>query len=155
LKFKYFPVLIFTLFVAVTKGADSLTINLNNNSPVQYCNTPVPIADSITINATFQVTGMKISISQGFIPGEDELTYLGSVGSIYGTWFPAQGYLLLQGNPSSTLQNYQDAIRLVRYKNDKSIPTLGDRKISITLMNADYLPSTGHFYKYFAKNGIY
>ncbi len=154
LKTRFLIALIFTFGVIVTKGADSLTINLNNNSPVQYCNTPVPIADSITINATFQVTGMKISISQGFIPGEDELTYLGSVNSIYGTWYPAQGYLLLQGNSSSTLQNYQDAIRLVKYKNDKSIPTLGDRKISISLINADYLPATGHFYRFISRPGI-
>ena len=154
MKTGYFIALIFSFLVAVTKGADTLTINLNNSFPIQYCSTSVPVAQAITINATFQITGMKISFSQGFIPGEDELTYSGSVGSIYGTWYPAQGYLLLQGNNSSTPQNYQDAIRLVNYKNDKLIPTVSDRKISITLVNADYLPYTGHFYRFISRPGI-
>ena len=152
---KYIFTVVLIFFVLILKGADSLTINLNNSFPVQYCSSAVPVAQTISISASFQIIGMKVSFSQGFIQGEDELTYLGSVGSINGTWYPTQGYLLLQGNTSSTLQNYQDAIRSVKYKNNKSIPTLGDRKISISLINADYLPYTGHFYRFISRPGIH
>ena len=138
----------------MTRGADSLTINLNNNAAVQYCSNPVYVASAISIHASFQITGMKVSFSQGFIPGEDELTFPGTISAIYGTWYPTQGYLLLQGNLNSTPQNYQEAIQQVQYKNNKPIPTLGLRKISISLVNADYLPYTGHFYRFISRPGI-
>ena len=98
---------------------------------------------------------MKVSFSQGYIPAEDELTYTAQTGStVVGTWYSSEGYLLLQGNSGTTIQNYQDAIGQVRYKNDKSIPTLGSREISISLMDADYFPETNHFYRYVPYLGI-
>ena len=154
MKTRYFITAIFIFLVIVSKGFDTFTISLNNTSPVQYCSAPVLVASAVTIDATFQITGMKVSFSQGFIPGEDELTYSGSIGSIVGTWYPSQGYLLLQGSSNTTPQDYQDAIGLVKYKNDKSLPTLGDRKISISLINADYLPATTHFYRFISRLGI-
>jgi len=137
------------------RGAESLTINLNSTAAAQYCSNPVVLAQDITINATFQITGMKVSFSQGFISGEDELTYTPPAGSsVVGTWYSTQGYLLLQGSSTATPLDYASAIAQVQYKNDKPIPTLGIRKISISLVNADYLPFTGHFYRFIARRGI-
>jgi len=155
LNIRYFIIFILLFYVFVARGADTFTINLNNTSPVQYCSTSVLVAPSITVTASFQITGLKVSFSQGYISGEDELTYTAPAGSaIVGTWYSTQGYLLLQGNSGTTVQNYQDAIGQVQYKNDKLIPTLGHREISISLMDADYFPETNHFYKYVPNTGI-
>ena len=155
MKTKYLTAIIFILLSGIAKAGDTLTINLNNNAPVQYCSFQILVAPDLTLNASFPITGMKISFSGQYIPGEDSLTYSGTVGSIKGIWYQTQGYLLLQGSAGTTASNYQTAIRLVKYKNNKTIPTLGDRKISITLMNADYLPATGHFYRFISRQGIY
>ena len=152
---RYFLALFFVFCSILAKGVDTFTINLNNTSPVQYCSAPVHVAQSISINASFQITGMKVSFSQGFIPGEDNLTYTPPSGSsIVGTWYSDQGYLLLQGNSTATPLDYENAIGQVLYKNNNPIPTLGDRKISISLINADYLPYTGHFYRFISRRGI-
>ena len=155
MRIQFLILLIFTLFVDIAKGADTFVIKLNNNDvPVQFCTAPELIAKDLTIEGTFAVTGMKISFSQGYKSGEDELSYSGSIGNIIQTWYPGQGYLLLKGDANTTKENYRDAIKLVTYKNNNSIPTLGARKISITLEDADYLPATGHFYRFVEKSNM-
>ncbi len=155
MKILFFIALILTGFVNETKAADPLfAVELNNPAAVQYCTSPVLIAESLTIEGTFTITGMKISFSEGYKMGEDELVYTESFGNIAGTWVAAQGYLLLKGDISSTSANYRDAIKSVTYKNNRAIPTLGVRKISITLEDADYLPASGHFYRFISKTGI-
>lgn len=147
--------LIFTFFVDNAKGADSFAIKLNNNNvPVQFCATPELIAKNLTIDGTFSIKGMKISFSDGYKAGEDELIYSGSIGNIVSTWFAGQGYLLLKGDGTTTNDNYRDAIRLVTYKNTNLTPNIGNRKISITLDDADYLPETGHFYRFVEKSDL-
>jgi len=146
---------IFTYFVDIAKGVDTFVIKLNDNSvPVQYCSDPQLIAKDLTIDGTFAITGMKISFSEGYKFGEDELSYSGSIGNIVPTWIAGQGYLLLKGDGNTTKENYRDAIKLVTYKNNKSVPTLGIRKISITLEDADFLPETGHFYRFVEKSNM-
>ena len=152
----YFYISLFlTLFAGGANAADPLlAIKLNNPAAVQYCTAPVLVAESLTIEGAFSITGMKISISEGYQPGEDELVYTGSVGNIAGTWVAAQGYYLLKGDVTTTADNYRDAIKSVKYTNKKLVPTLGIRKISITLEDADYLPATGHFYRFIDKIGF-
>ncbi len=97
---------------------------------------------------------MKISINEGYNAGEDTLVYSGSIGNIVGNWYNLQGYLILRGDASTTADNYRDAIKSVKYMNNKLIPTLGKRKITITLEDADYFPGTGHFYRFEKNLGI-
>ena len=142
------------LAVSFTKaiGADpAFTISLNNASPVQYCTAPVPIAEKMTIEGIPNLQGMKISISENYKYGEDELE-LGVPGNLKQSWTAYSGSLVLTG--STNVQDYVNAIRTIRYKNNKSIPTLGLRKIVISLDDVDYLPETGHFYRYIGSFGI-
>lgn len=151
----FFILVIFAFFVDNAKGAETFVIKLNNNNvPVQFCTEPELIAKDLTIGGTFAITGMKISFSEGYKSAEDELTYVGSIGNIVSTWFVGQGYLLLKGDINTTKENYQEAIKLVRYKNNNPIPTVGIRKISITLEDADFLPETGHFYRFIEKSNM-
>ena len=146
--------MILTLYVDIAKGADpTFTIKLNNDTLVQYCKDSVQVAKSLTIEGTPGIKVMKISISQGFIPGEDLLVYKGGLTQTT----PYPGTLVLTGG--NTVQDYLDAIHMVSYKNSKAIPTHGVRKITILLSEVagdpgDYLPATGHYYKYISYPGI-
>ncbi len=145
------PIFLIVNFVSnFSKGADPVfAIKLNNPDPVQYCTMPVQVAKDLTVEGTPKIVGMKISFTQGYIAGEDELIYSGTklVKSN-----PASGTLLLTG--STVIQDYIDAIRTITYKNNNTIPTLGIRKITISLDDVDYLPETAHFYRYISKPGI-
>ena len=141
-------ILIFLLIAGLARGADPFTINLNTSDAVQYCSLPVQVAKYLTITGTPNIQGMKISFTQGFVSGEDQLIYTGKL--IQNTSTP--GTLVLTG--SSLVQDYVDAIKTITYKNSKNRPTLGVRKITISMSDVDYLPATGHFYRYVARPGI-
>jgi len=149
LKIKIIILLILIIFVDTAKATDPpFTIKLNNDAPVQFCKDSARVAKYLTIEGTPNIQGMKISISEGFISGEDQLVYMGSL--IQST--PAPGTLVLTGG--ITIQDYVDAIRTITYKNSKSRPTLGLRKITVSLSDVDYLPATGHFYRFVRIPGI-
>lgn len=149
-------------FANFAKGADSFTIKLDNNSPVQYCSDPVPIvvAQNLSINSSTPISGMKVSITSGFIAGEDELVYTDTTSTISGTWDAVQGTLLLQpvGAASPTSDDYVKAIESILYKNENPNPikgpTIGIKKITLSLIDADYLPATKHFYRFVSKPEI-
>ncbi len=149
-------------FADVAKAADSFTIKLNNNSPVQYCSNPVPIvvAHNLSINSLIPIKGMKVSITNGFISGEDELVYSNAVNTISGTWNASQGTLLLEpvGAANPIPDDYTKAIESILYRNNNQSsaqgPTVGQREITISLIDADYLPATKHFYRFVTKPGI-
>jgi hypothetical protein len=139
---------IFTFSVDNAKGADPIVIKLNNTSPIQFCKDPVLLAQTMTIDAAVDIQGMKISISQGYVAGEDELVYPGNLAQNN----PSPGTLVLTGGQG--VKDYVDAIRTITYKNNKAVPTLGVRMITISLSDVDYLPETGHFYRYVPDIGI-
>jgi hypothetical protein len=142
LKTKFFVLIVFIHLVVNTQGASPFEIKLNHVNTIHYCSTPVLIAGELTIEGIPNILGMRISISEGFINGEDVLTYSGNL--IQSQPYP--GTLELTGGAS--VQDYVDAIRTITYKNSKSVPTLGLRKITISLNDVDYLPATGHFYRF-------
>lgn len=98
------------------------------------------------------MTKMKISISQGFMPGEDELSLPGYSGPVIWSWSGQQGYLVLIGG--SSINEFIKAIRMVQYRNNASSPTVGGRSITFSLDDADYLPYTGHFYRFISWSNI-
>jgi PKD repeat protein len=142
--------MILTLFVESMQGADLNAILLNNNGiPVQFCSTgQVLIAEKLSIDWSTPIKGMFISFSEGYKPEEDELV-LGSPGGLTSIWFASTGSLELRGG--TTNEDYAKAIRTIGYKNSKPVPTLGIRKITISLNDIDYLPETGHFYRFVEK----
>ena len=149
LKVKLAILIIFEFIMVCAKGADPFVINLNNNSAsLHYCNNPVLVAKDLTIEGIPNILGMRISFSEGFIVGEDELFYSGKLTRSQ----PYPGTLELSGGAS--VQDYVDAIRTITYKNGKNVPTLGARKITISLSDVDYLPATGHFYRFVSHSRI-
>jgi len=152
LKILFFIALIITIFVNAAKGQSStLDIKLHNPDPVQYCNKPEKVAEFLTIEGNPNIVGMKISFSGGYIASEDELVY---TGSLQKSWYPVSGTLLLTGISTTTVHEYVDAIKTITYKNNSSTPTLGVRKITISLSDVDYLDYTEHFYRFVSKPNI-
>jgi PKD repeat protein len=138
--------LFFAFSVELLKGSDPVfSIKLNNTDPVQYCTQNVIVAKDLTIEGNTKIQGMKVSISQGYKPLEDQLIYSGS---LTWSWNAATGLLELTGNSTTTVTDYINAIRSVTYKNSSATPTLGVRKITVSLNDVDYLAETGHFYRY-------
>jgi hypothetical protein len=148
LKIHLFILVLLGLFAVYAKGADPFTIKLNDAAPVQFCTDQVIIAKNLTIEGSPNILGMKISFSGGYNAGEDALIYTGKLIQSQ----PTPGTLELTG--TSVVQNYIDAIRSITYQNTKSGPTLGIRKITISLNDVDYLPATGHFYRFVSRPEI-
>ncbi len=145
---------IFTFFVDIAKGEGaSFSINLNNNNPVQFCSTSVSIAELLSIETVGapNINGFKISFSEGYKLNEDELVVL-SPGILRANWSASTGALELTGG--MVIQDYINAIRSIQYKNLVSNPTLGVRKITISLNDADYLPETKHFYRFVERSNF-
>jgi gliding motility-associated-like protein len=102
------------------------------------------------------VIAFYIQISEGYKNGEDKLTLpVGSNPNITASWSASEGKLTLE-NSSATPATYTDIIAAV--KNvvfESSSPTVsGEKKFSFTIGDANYLPSTGHFYEYVEAIGI-
>jgi len=119
-----------------------------------YCpGTSVPIAQSITITDPddTSTTAVYIQISGGYVNGEDLLTLTGSHPSITPTWDIIQGELTLQG--PATYAEFEVAVLATEFSSSAVVPT-GTRQFSITVGEANFLPSTGHYYEFISNPGI-
>ncbi len=76
------------------------------------------------------ITSAEVHIEAGFVPGEDILSSVDSVG-IASSYDAALGRLLLTGDAS--LLDWQTVLRTVAYSNQSADPTEGLRTIQITL----------------------
>ena len=111
-----------------------------------YCGIPVAVAPGIIIeNLDIEKPsdGIKISIVN-YVSGEDKLVYTGD--EFTATWYPQVGNLEITG--MGTAADLQEAVRNVYYENISGDPATEFRSISISLLDADYLPESGHFYRY-------
>ncbi len=119
-----------------------------------YCpGASLPIANSITISDPDDVgtTAVYIQISGGYVNGEDLLTLTGSHPSITTSWDPVQGELSLEG--PATYAEFEAAVLATEFSSSSPGPT-GIRQFSITVGEANFLPSTGHYYEFVSDPGI-
>ncbi|WP_171037026.1 C-type lectin domain-containing protein [Maribacter algarum] len=113
----------------------------------------IPIAESITITDPDDVgtTAVFIQISGGYVNGEDLLTLTGSHPSISTSWDPIQGELTLQG--PATYTEFEAAVLATEFSSSSGNPS-GIRQFSITVGEANFLPSTSHYYEFISAPGI-
>lgn len=101
-----------------------------------------------------EIDALYIQISTGYDLGNDLLTLSGSHPSIVETWSAVEGKLTLQGL-SNIKVSYVDLISAVKdilFQSTSNNPS--DKAFSITIGDANYLPSTGHYYEYVSSLGI-
>ncbi|RYZ25235.1 MAG: hypothetical protein EOP49_44910, partial [Sphingobacteriales bacterium] len=96
-----------------------------------------------------------IQISTGYQAGSDELTLSGIHPQIGYTWIPATGKLTLFSSSGLPLDAsvFEDAIETVTFNSTLPVP-FGTRTFSITIGQANYLPSTQHYYRFIPNIGI-
>ena len=126
-----------------------------------YCSgTSLKIVETISITndpAEPDTDAIYIQISSGYINGQDQLILANPTAhpNITTSWDATAGKLKLY-SPLGTKILYTDfvsAIQDVEFSNSSISPS-GIRNFSITIGQANYLPSTGHYYQYIPNIGI-
>jgi gliding motility-associated-like protein len=145
------------------KNGAKITDKLNTASSVitatgnqVYCpQSSTKIVTDVTINSTESINAIYIQISSGYVNGEDLLTLTGNHPNLSSNWNPESGTLTISNSTGkiATLAEFITAIKAVEFKNSNAIPT-GIRNFSISLGQANYLPSSKHYYQFVSSPGI-
>ncbi|MFM9989592.1 T9SS type B sorting domain-containing protein, partial [Flavobacterium sp.] len=100
------------------------------------------------------IDAVYIQISSGYVNGQDLLVLTGTHPNISSNWSASLGKLTLAGVSSQpTYVDLIAAIKDVVYSNNTLNPS-GIRNFSISVGQANYLPSNGHYYEYIPNIGI-
>lgn len=96
-----------------------------------------------------------IQISSGYVNGQDLLSLSANLSNVTSSWNATAGKLTISGVsgqdvPFTTLI---EAVENVVYTSNNATPQ-GSRTFSISIGEANYLPSTGHYYRYIPNLGI-
>ncbi|KOS06597.1 hypothetical protein AM493_11545 [Flavobacterium akiainvivens] len=131
----------------VTAGGDQLYCPGSPMNIVQSFNITDP--DDTGTNAIY------IQISSGYVSWQDQLSLATTIPNVTASWNATAGKLTISGVggqevPYATLI---DAVNNVVYTSTAPNPT-GTRTFSITVGEANYLPSTGHYYKFVPQYNI-
>lgn len=124
-----------------------------------YCpQSSIKIVTDVSISSTEEnsITAVFIQISSGYVNGEDVLTLSGSHPNLDSNWNAASGTLTILRNHSSvvaSLSEFIAAIKAVEFRNS-SATSSGIRNFSISLGQANYLPSSKHYYEFVSSPGI-
>ena len=103
---------------------------------------------SITNTSNTAINAIYIQVSSGYNQGSDFLEYKGSNTAITSTFTASSGKLKLNLPSGTTALEIETAVKNVIFRSTN--PALsGTRVFSITIGDANYLASTGHFYKYY------
>ncbi|PHQ29138.1 T9SS type B sorting domain-containing protein [Leeuwenhoekiella nanhaiensis] len=116
-----------------------------------YCpGSEISIVEDFTLtNASgTAINAIYIQISSGYEQGRDFLRYNGSNTAITASFTASSGKLQLSFPPTLTPAEIEMAVRNVGYRSTNANVS-GTKEIAITIGDANYLPSTGHFYKYY------
>lgn len=159
----------FGYFLPLMNGNSSF--NQENKKPALLNDAPVLIATgnqiycpgsqmnivtsmSITDTDDTGIDAIYIQISSGYVFGQDILTLTGTHPSIVFNWDAPTGKLTLTGSAGQpTYVDLIAAIEDVVFSNSSANPS-GVRTFSITVGQANYLPSNGHYYEYVPNIGI-
>ena len=106
--------------------------------------------DDTSINAIY------IQISSGYENGEDVLSLSTGHAGITTVWDPVAAKLTIKATNGQPVLYTQliAAVKDVVYNNTSANPTSGTRTFSITVGQANYLASTGHYYQFVPSIGI-
>ena len=127
-----------------------------------YCpQTSIPIVTSFSITHDLNETGTQaayIQISSGYANSFDKLELANPTAhpSVRSSWDVTAGKLTLSGSTSGVDILYSDleaAIKDVVFSNS-SVTASGTKTFSITIGQANYLPSTEHYYLYVQNTGV-
>tara|TARA_R110001583_G_scaffold160872_1_gene312798 strand:+ start:79226 stop:82504 length:3279 start_codon:yes stop_codon:yes gene_type:complete len=155
----YFLLLFYLLVLFSSKIAWTQTIPpiLSATGDQNYC--PLSQINIVTdfniIPGDDEIEAVFIQISENYIQGEDTLALTGLHPSISTSWSALEGKLTLTATIPSPIA-YIDLIAAVKdvVFESTSNSIAGEKHFSITIDEANYLPSTDHYYEYIPNLGI-
>jgi gliding motility-associated-like protein len=101
------------------------------------------------------IDAIYIQISSGYVSSQDILTLTGNHPNINTTWNQATGKLTLTGvSGQPTYPQIIAAVKDIVFQNNSPNPQANTKTFSITVGQANYLPSNGHYYQYIPNIGI-
>jgi gliding motility-associated-like protein len=155
-------------------GAKDVTASYSNNCSAVVATIPLQLTSTgnqvycpktnIKIVTAFDIlhdptdTGAQaiyVQISSGYVNGQDVLLLSGAQSTITSFWDVTAGKLTLAsatGNPIP-YADFIDAIKKIEFSNSSATPS-GSRSFSISLGQANYLPSTQHYYRFISDVGV-
>lgn len=142
-----------SLLALSVQAQEAMNLQILSNytgTPATYCFQPMKVVPGFKLLGNAVPPALKVSFNN-YKKAQDTLYYQGSNTAIKTSW-NTTGSLVLSG--ATTIDEYEQAIRDVWYKNVSANPTSETKVITITLNDADYLKKTEHFYKYISKPGI-
>lgn len=163
--------------ISIKTATDTLKSNKRNRTEVTPVLVPLKVEatgdqlycpqTSINITQTFSIThdvtepgtaAMFVQISSGYSAGFDKLELSNPLAhpGITTSWDPTTGKLMLSNTTFGINVLYSDfekAIKDVVFSNSSATAS-GSRTFSITVGQANYLPSTGHYYLYEPSIGV-
>mgnify|MGYP000636627577 CR=1 FL=1 len=126
-----------------------------------YCpGTQLHIATSFSTTAAGTETGQRalyVQISQGYVNGEDTISLLNpaSFPDIDEDWSVTEGKLTFTHKTNSViLYSEMEALLLDVVFESSSTNPVDDKSFSISIGDANYLPSEDHYYKYYSYSDI-
>jgi hypothetical protein len=135
-----------TTSIAFGQVASSIELTGSNASLSAIYNVETIVDPNLVITANGTINGFRVQISESYSNG-DILTYTGTLPSgITQSWSTTTGVLSFSG--SGTAQQWQDILRLVKFKSTNSVCYPTARSITFTAGTVYYNPLTGHFYEY-------
>ena len=147
------------LFVSNYGWAENIAPTITATGNQVYCPlTQMKVVTSFDIIDPDDTTviAFYIQISEGYNSNNDKLTLpAGTNPNIASSWSPSEGKLTLKSINTSEA-TYIDIIAAVKdVVFESSSPTVsGVKSFSFTIGDANFLPSTGHFYEYVPSIGI-
>src|SRR5690606_29369797 len=138
---------------------------INNEPPIlnavgdqYYCTqNQIPIVTSFDIvdDDDTEIESFNIQISTGYRNGTDKLTLIGSHPNVVAYWNAREGKLRLTGLGGAEVRYTYliAAVKDVVYES-LNLNNSGEKLFSFTIGDANYLPSTGHYYEYVSSYGI-
>ncbi len=148
------------VFFCVQYGGSQANVppNLDALGDQYYCPlSQIPIVTDFDIvdPDDTQIESLSIQISTGYVIGQDQLSLIGSHPNIITSWDVTKGKLKLSGVGGAQI-SYIDLIAAVKdvVFSSTSASVSGDKFFSFTIGDANYLPSTDHYYEYVPSSGI-
>jgi len=134
-------------------------ISQSNEAPVvsafgnqAFCpGSTVPIVEnfSITDMDDLDIDVFFIQISEGYEPSSDLLSYNITPNPYDISWNPSEGKLTIRGNGGGKidLTDLENVVRNVVFSSSLANPVT-EKSFSLTIGNANYLPTTEHYYEF-------
>lgn len=157
---EFYTFLFCCLFVSLVAGAQNTPPKIVASGNQSYCPLSqiniVTNFDIVDPNNT-EINAFYIQISEGYKKGEEQLLLLNIANhpNIQTSWDYTQGKLTLEGTNGGKV-SYVDIIQAVKdvVFESAAIDVSGEKHFSFTIGEANYLPSTGHYYEYVPSIGI-